>query len=194
MKTGLNRQIYLMKGESKINTYQSHGRVISWKSMFQDEQIPLGGRCHVICAYPRLDRLSAFLNLYIWSYLFAGCSFWMAGSSHPWPWINVSFHSRGFLEPNRFLCTVSYWNCFVLIEDNESAPMSEERISAMRPLKIPSSLKQLGIFVNLIAYDYLATINSYWGLPIFFSAIAESWRRPWRLSILSMTSFPSGAA
>jgi len=93
MKTGLNRQIYLMKGESKINTYQSHGRVISWKSMFQDEQIPLGGRCHVICAYPRLDRLSAFLNLYIWSYLFAGCSFWMAGSSHPWPWINVSFHS-----------------------------------------------------------------------------------------------------
>ena len=82
MKTGLNRQIYLMKGESKINTYQSHGRVISWKSMFQDEQIPLGGRCHVICAYPRLDRLSAFLNLYIWSYLFAEFSHARERCSH----------------------------------------------------------------------------------------------------------------
>lgn len=51
--------------------------------MFQDEQIPLGGRCHVICAYPRLDRLSAFLNLYIWSYLFAGFPFeWLVQAIH----------------------------------------------------------------------------------------------------------------
>lgn len=60
----------------------------------------------------------------------------------PFEWLDQAIHGleslypftvEGFLEPDRFLCTVSYWNCYVLVEDDESAPMSEERIAAMRP-------------------------------------------------------------
>lgn len=60
----------------------------------------------------------------------------------PYEWLDQAIHGlesmlpftvKGFLEPDRFLCTVSYWNCYVLIEDDERGPMSEERISAMRP-------------------------------------------------------------
>lgn len=60
----------------------------------------------------------------------------------PFEWLDQAIHGlesmlpftvEGFLEPERFLCTVSYWNCYVLIEDDERDPMSEERVSAMRP-------------------------------------------------------------
>lgn len=33
------------------------------------------------------------------------------------------FCVNGFLEPGRFLCTVSYWNCHIICEDDERQPL-----------------------------------------------------------------------
>ncbi len=35
----------------------------------------------------------------------------------------LPFCVKGFLEPNRMLCTVSYWNCHIVVEDDERAPL-----------------------------------------------------------------------
>lgn len=38
------------------------------------------------------------------------------------------FCVKGFLEPHRFLCTVSYWNCHIVCEDDERAPLKPETV------------------------------------------------------------------
>ena len=38
------------------------------------------------------------------------------------------FCVKGFLEPNRFLCTVSYWNCHLVCEDDERYPLNQEEL------------------------------------------------------------------
>lgn len=52
-------------------------------------------------------------------------------------WINQAIHGletlkpfcvKGFLEPSRFLCTVSYWNCHIICEDDERYPLKKEDI------------------------------------------------------------------
>ena len=52
-------------------------------------------------------------------------------------WIDQAIHGletmnpfcvKGFLEPNRFLCTVSYWNCHITIEDDERYPLDREDV------------------------------------------------------------------
>lgn len=52
-------------------------------------------------------------------------------------WLDQAIHGletmspfcvKGFLEPNRFLCTVSYWNCHIIIEDDERYPLESEDI------------------------------------------------------------------
>lgn len=52
-------------------------------------------------------------------------------------WITQSIHGletmmpfcvKGFLEPNRFLCTVSYWNCHIVCEDDERYPLDKEKV------------------------------------------------------------------
>ena len=52
-------------------------------------------------------------------------------------WLDQAIHGlqtmqpfcvKGFLEPNRFLCTVSYWNCHIVIEDDERYELSEDDI------------------------------------------------------------------
>lgn len=40
----------------------------------------------------------------------------------------LPFCVKGFLEPNRFLCTVSYWNCHIVCEDDERYPMQKEDV------------------------------------------------------------------
>lgn len=40
----------------------------------------------------------------------------------------LPFTVKGFLEPDRFLCTVSYWNCHIVCEDDESYPLDKEDI------------------------------------------------------------------
>ena len=53
-------------------------------------------------------------------------------------WIEQAIHGleiirpfcvKGFLEPNRFICTVSYWNCHIVCEDDERFPLEEGDIS-----------------------------------------------------------------
>lgn len=40
----------------------------------------------------------------------------------------MPFAVKGFMEPERFLCLVSYWNCHIICEDDESEPLAEEEI------------------------------------------------------------------
>lgn len=49
-------------------------------------------------------------------------------------WVDQAIHGletmlpfcvKGFLEPNRFLCTVSYWNCHIICEDDERYPLEK---------------------------------------------------------------------
>ncbi len=52
-------------------------------------------------------------------------------------WIEQAIHGlegltpfcvKGFLEPNRLLCTVSFWNCHIVIEDEERYPLNKEDV------------------------------------------------------------------
>ena len=40
----------------------------------------------------------------------------------------LPFCVKGFMEPNRFLCVVSYWNCHIICEDDSRDPLNEENI------------------------------------------------------------------
>lgn len=40
----------------------------------------------------------------------------------------LPFTVKGFMEPGRLLCTVSYWNCHIICEDDERRPISKESI------------------------------------------------------------------
>ena len=40
----------------------------------------------------------------------------------------MPFCVKGFFEPNRFLCTVSYWNCHIVCEDDERYPLDKEDV------------------------------------------------------------------
>ncbi|MCI8324136.1 MAG: hypothetical protein HFI54_10895 [Lachnospiraceae bacterium] len=53
-------------------------------------------------------------------------------------WIDQAIHGletmmpfcvKGFLEPDRFLCLVSYWNCHIICEDDERSPLTPEDIT-----------------------------------------------------------------
>ncbi len=41
----------------------------------------------------------------------------------------IPFCVKGFLEPDRLLCTVSYWNCHIIIEDDERYLLDEEDVT-----------------------------------------------------------------
>jgi len=41
----------------------------------------------------------------------------------------MPFCVKGFLEPNRFLCTVSYWNCHIVCENDERYPLDKEDVT-----------------------------------------------------------------
>lgn len=52
-------------------------------------------------------------------------------------WLDQAIHGletlspfcvKGFLEPNRMLCMISYWNCHIIVEDDERRPLREEQI------------------------------------------------------------------
>lgn len=40
----------------------------------------------------------------------------------------LPFCVKGFLEPRRFLCTVSYWNCHIVRENDERYPLDKEDV------------------------------------------------------------------
>ena len=41
----------------------------------------------------------------------------------------LPFCVKGFMEPRRMLCTVSYWNCHITVEDEERSPLKLEYVS-----------------------------------------------------------------
>ena len=52
-------------------------------------------------------------------------------------WVEQAIHGletmrpfcvKGFLEPHRFLCTVSYWYCHLVCEDDERYPLNQEEL------------------------------------------------------------------
>ncbi len=52
-------------------------------------------------------------------------------------WLDQAIHGletlypfcvKGFLEPGRMLCTVSYWNCHIVLEKDERNPLGEKDI------------------------------------------------------------------
>ena len=40
----------------------------------------------------------------------------------------LPFCVKGFLEPNRFLCTVSYWNCHIICEGDGRYPLDKKKV------------------------------------------------------------------
>ena len=54
-------------------------------------------------------------------------------------WIDQAIHGlrtmlpfcvKGFLEPNRFLCVVSYWNCHIIVENDSDDTFTDEDIQS----------------------------------------------------------------
>lgn len=52
-------------------------------------------------------------------------------------WVDQAIHGletmlpfcvKGFLEPYRFLCTVSYWNCHIICENDERYPLRDNDV------------------------------------------------------------------
>lgn len=40
----------------------------------------------------------------------------------------LPFCVKGFMEPTRFLCTVSYWNCHIICEDEMRYPLDKKDV------------------------------------------------------------------
>jgi hypothetical protein len=66
-------------------------------------------------------------SIYGLSYLDDIAFEWIAQAIHGLETM-MPFCVKGFLEPNRFLCTVSYWNCHIVCEDDERYPLDEEDV------------------------------------------------------------------
>lgn len=52
-------------------------------------------------------------------------------------WIDQAIHGletmkpfcvKGFLEPSRFLCTISFWNCHIVVENDARIPLEKDDI------------------------------------------------------------------
>ena len=50
----------------------------------------------------------------------------------PFKWLDDAIHGletlnpfcvKGFMEPRRFICVVSFWNCHIICEDEDRAPL-----------------------------------------------------------------------
>ena len=53
----------------------------------------------------------------------------------PFDWLNEAIHGletlnpfcvKGFMEPGRFICVVSFWNCHIICEDEDKYPLIPE--------------------------------------------------------------------
>lgn len=82
----------------------------------------------------------------------------------PFEWLEQAIHGletmlpfcvKGFLEPGRFLCLVSYWNCYVTIEAEERRPRGGEAVGARR--SVTSMLE----FCNMLYEDISADLEGW---------------------------------
>lgn len=67
-------------------------------------------------------------SVYALSYLTDIAMNWLDQAIHGLE-TRMPFCVKGNLEPNRFLCIVSYWNCYILCEDIDRYPLNKEKIS-----------------------------------------------------------------
>ena len=53
----------------------------------------------------------------------------------PFEWLDEAIHGleilnpfcvKGFMEPERFICVVSFWNCHIICEDEDRDPLTPE--------------------------------------------------------------------
>ena len=53
----------------------------------------------------------------------------------PFEWLDDAIHGletlnpfcvKGFMEPGRFICVVSFWNCHIICEDEDRAPLDPQ--------------------------------------------------------------------
>ena len=53
----------------------------------------------------------------------------------PFEWLDDAIHGletlnpfcvKGFMEPGRFICVVSFWNCHIICEDEDSDPLDPQ--------------------------------------------------------------------
>ena len=58
------------------------------------------------------------------SYLTDVANEWLGQAIHGLETLDV-FSVHGFCEPGRMVCTVSYWSCYVILEDDGPAPICE---------------------------------------------------------------------
>lgn len=89
-------------------------------------------------------------------------------------WIDQAIHGletmkpfcvKGFLEPNRFLCTVSYWNCYIICENDERYPLKKEDLVLVNEYSHTSMLQ----FCEYLYNDIINNIDEW----VFFACDAE---------------------
>lgn len=71
----------------------------------------------------------------------------------PVQWLDEAIHGlktlrpfvvHGFCEPGRMICTVSYWNCHIVLEDDERAELSaEDTFWEIAHISMPDFCRQL---------------------------------------------------
>lgn len=66
-------------------------------------------------------------SVYGLSYLSDIAFDWLAQAIHGLETM-MPFCVKGYLEPDRFLCVVSYWNCHIVCEDEDWNPLDAEGI------------------------------------------------------------------
>lgn len=66
-------------------------------------------------------------STYQLSYLDDIASEWLTQAIHGLETM-LPFCVKGFLEPDRLLCTVSFWNCHIVIEDDEREPLTQKDV------------------------------------------------------------------
>ena len=62
---------------------------------------------------------------YLLSYLTDVASDWLTQAIHGLETMDV-FSVHGFCEPGRMVCTVSYWSCYIIFEDDGHHPTCED--------------------------------------------------------------------
>lgn len=93
-------------------------------------------------------------------------------------WLDQAIHGlktlqpfcvKGFLEPMRMICVVSYWSCHILVEDDDRDPLNPEEV--LHEISHTSMLE----FCRQLRDDIRAIWNSG-------SALWITMRRIWRKS------------
>ena len=92
-------------------------------------------------------------------------SYWLSYLDNiPLDWLNqaingletmLPFCVKGFMEPTRFLCVVSYWNCHIICEDEHRSPLNNS--DTIRECSHTSMLQ----FCQYLYYDISSHLDDW---------------------------------